>query len=153
MPAITTVVRQTYNVPPAPGGNTPPGMIRINCSETSSGIVLRAITPFGTNAVEISVDDAEALSEMLTQTIAAFRSKTAPSDLASGTAIEKAVAEFKANLSAQGKTIGQWADERGFDRLTVYRTLAGTLKGNFGKSHEVLVAAGIKSTTPDSLAA
>lgn len=62
-------------------------------------------------------------------------------------------AMFKAQLRAQGKTIGQWADENSFDRLIVYRTLAGTLKGNFGKSHEILVAAGIKSTAPDSLAA
>lgn len=61
-------------------------------------------------------------------------------------------ATFKAALRAQGKTIGQWADDHGFDRLAVYRTLAGTVKGNFGKSHEILVTAGIKSTTPDSLA-
>ncbi|MHB1053487.1 MAG: helix-turn-helix domain-containing protein [Thiobacillus sp.] len=60
---------------------------------------------------------------------------------------------FKARLRAQGKTIGQWADEKGFDRLIVYRTLSGTLKGNFGTSHHILVAAGIKSTAPDSLAA
>lgn len=60
---------------------------------------------------------------------------------------------FKARLRAQGKTIGQWADEKGFDRLIVYRTLAGTIKGNFGMSHNILVAAGIKSTVPDSLAA
>ncbi|MDT3707466.1 MAG: DNA-binding protein [Thiobacillus sp.] len=60
---------------------------------------------------------------------------------------------FKAGLRAQGKTIGQWADENGFDRLLVYRTLSGVLKGHFGTSHNILVAAGIKSTTPDSLAA
>lgn len=62
-------------------------------------------------------------------------------------------AMFKAKLRAQGKTIGQWADDNNFDRLIVYRTLAGTLKGNFGKSHDILVAAGIKLAAPDSLAA
>ena len=60
---------------------------------------------------------------------------------------------FKARLRAQGITIGQWADDNGFDRLIVYRTLSGVLKGNFGTSHEILVAAGIKSTTQDTLAA
>ncbi len=62
-------------------------------------------------------------------------------------------AMFKAQLRAQGKTIGQWADDHGFDRLIVYRTLAGTLKGNFGKSHEILVAAGIKPAAAEPLAA
>ncbi len=60
---------------------------------------------------------------------------------------------FKTQLRAQGKTIGQWADEKGFDRLIVYRTLSGTIKGHFGTSHHILVAAGIKSSTTDSLAA
>lgn len=59
---------------------------------------------------------------------------------------------FKARLRAQGKTIGQWADENGFKRLDVYRVLNGVYKGNFGTAHEIAVRAGIKAN-PDQLAA
>ncbi len=60
---------------------------------------------------------------------------------------------FKARLRAQGITIGQWADDHGFDRQLVYRTMSGVVKGHFGTSHEILVAAGIKSTIQDTLTA
>lgn len=59
---------------------------------------------------------------------------------------------FKARLRAQGKTIGQWADENGFNRLDVYRTLNGVYKAHYGKAHEIAVRAGLKGD-PDKLAA
>ena len=61
-------------------------------------------------------------------------------------------ASFKARLRAQGKTIAQWADENGFERLDVYRVLAGVYKGNFGKAHTIAVKAGLKAD-PEQLAA
>lgn len=54
------------------------------------------------------------------------------------------VAQFKALLRRQGKTIRQWAEENGFPPEAVYRTLNGVEKGNFGRAHEILVCAGVK---------
>lgn len=51
---------------------------------------------------------------------------------------------FKANLSAAGKTIRQWALENGFNPTQVYRTLNGVEKAGYGRAHEIAVAAGIK---------
>ena len=51
---------------------------------------------------------------------------------------------FKAQLRAQGKTVRQWSEEHGFPATEVYRTLNGINKGNFGRAHDILVAAGIK---------
>lgn len=51
---------------------------------------------------------------------------------------------FKASLRQQGITIAQWATDKGFTPLEVYRVLEGVNKGNFGKGHQILVAAGIK---------
>lgn len=59
---------------------------------------------------------------------------------------------FKARLRAQGKTIGQWADENGFKRLDVYRVLNGVYKAHYGQAHEIAVRAGLKAD-PDQLAA
>jgi len=59
---------------------------------------------------------------------------------------------FKARLRAQGKTIGQWADENQFNRLDVYRVLNGVYKAHYGKAHEIAVRAGLKAD-PDQLAA
>lgn len=59
---------------------------------------------------------------------------------------------FKARLRAQGKTIGQWADENGFKRLDVYRVLNGVYKAHYGQAHEIAVRAGLKAA-PDQLAA
>ena len=61
--------------------------------------------------------------------------------------------QFKRRLKERGVTIGQWADTHGFDRLMVYRTLAGTIKGHYGKGHEILVAAGVKPQATDREAA
>ena len=60
---------------------------------------------------------------------------------------------FKAHLRAQGKTITQWAEERGFPPRAVYRMLNGLDKGNFGRAHEIAIAAGIKSAEPERLSA
>lgn len=60
---------------------------------------------------------------------------------------------FKANLRAQGKTIRQWADEHGFPQRAVYRVLNGLDKANFGRAHDIAVAAGIKAAEPQQLAA
>lgn len=59
---------------------------------------------------------------------------------------------FKARLHAQGKTITQWAEENGFNRLDVYRVLNGVYKANYGRAHEIAVRAGLK-TDPNKLAA
>ncbi len=59
---------------------------------------------------------------------------------------------FKARLRAQGKTIGQWADENGFKRLDVYRVLNGVYKAHYGQAHEIAVRAGLKAA-PGQLAA
>jgi len=52
--------------------------------------------------------------------------------------------QFKAGLIAQGITYAQWADDNGFARILVYRTLAGVMKGRHGTAHAILVAAGVK---------
>jgi gp16 family phage-associated protein len=60
---------------------------------------------------------------------------------------------FKALLRRQGKTIRQWAEERGFPPAAVYRVLNGVDKANYGQSHEIAVAAGLKVADPEQLAA
>lgn len=52
--------------------------------------------------------------------------------------------QFKADLCAQGITFAQWADDHGFARILVYRTMAGVIKGRHGIGHAILVAAGVK---------
>lgn len=59
---------------------------------------------------------------------------------------------FKTQLRNQGKTIRQWADEQGFSPRAVYRVLNGLDKGNFGRAHDIAIAAGIKAA-PERLAA
>lgn len=51
---------------------------------------------------------------------------------------------FKAWLRSQGKTIRQWAEENGYPVNAVYRVLNGVDKANFGRAHDIAVAAGIK---------
>jgi gp16 family phage-associated protein len=53
---------------------------------------------------------------------------------------------FKARLRSQGKTIRQWAEEHNFPPDAVYRVLNGVDKANFGRAHDIAVAAGIKCT-------
>jgi gp16 family phage-associated protein len=63
------------------------------------------------------------------------------------------VQSFKARLRRQGKTIRQWAEENGFPTDAVYRALSGVHKGHFGRSHDILVAAGLKPGCDDRRAA
>ncbi len=60
---------------------------------------------------------------------------------------------FKARLRRQGKTIRQWADDNGYPAWAVYRVLNGVDKANFGRAHDIAIKAGIKSATPETLAA
>lgn len=53
---------------------------------------------------------------------------------------------FKARLRSQGKTIRQWAEEHNFPPGAVYRVLNGVDKANFGRAHDIAVAAGIKQS-------
>lgn len=52
--------------------------------------------------------------------------------------------EAKQNLIAQGQSIAGWARENGFSVPSVRAVLAGHNKGNFGESHKVAVALGLK---------
>lgn len=58
------------------------------------------------------------------------------------------IAQFKALLRRQGKTIRQWAEENDFPPDRVYRVLNGVEKGNHGRAHEILVRAGVKQPEP-----
>jgi gp16 family phage-associated protein len=60
---------------------------------------------------------------------------------------------FKAWLRSQGKTIRQWADEHGFPPRAVYRVLNGLDKAHFGRAHDIAVAAGLKDSGTDRIAA
>lgn len=60
---------------------------------------------------------------------------------------------FKSKLRRQGKTIRQWADEHKFPPRAVYRVLNGLDKANFGRAHDIAVAAGIKAGESEALAA
>lgn len=53
-------------------------------------------------------------------------------------------AQAKAWLDEQGKSIKDFAEEKGLDKATTYQVLAGTKKGRRGESHRVAVALGIK---------
>jgi len=50
------------------------------------------------------------------------------------------IAQFKARLRQQGKTVRQWADENGFPPSAVYRVIGGIDKANFGRAHDIAVA-------------
>ena len=53
-------------------------------------------------------------------------------------------AEVREALRLQGKTLTQWALERGFPRQEVYRVMGGQSKALFGQGHEIAVALGLK---------
>jgi gp16 family phage-associated protein len=55
--------------------------------------------------------------------------------------------QVKAKLRLQGKTITRWAEENGYGRAAVYRTLNGVDKATFGRSHEIAVKLGLKPAT------
>lgn len=53
-------------------------------------------------------------------------------------------AQVKKNLHEQGKTLKQFAIEHNFEPNDVYRVMAGSRKGLYGKGHEIAVALGLK---------
>ncbi|MCO1336232.1 DNA-binding protein [Microbulbifer sp. OS29] len=57
--------------------------------------------------------------------------------------------QVKAQFRAQGLTITQWAEERGYRRNAVYRVLNSFDKASYGRAHEIAVALGIKAD-PDT---
>ena len=52
--------------------------------------------------------------------------------------------QVKAKFKREGRTITQWAKERGYNRHTVYLVLNGQIKALYGKGHEIAVALGMK---------
>lgn len=52
--------------------------------------------------------------------------------------------QIKKNLREQGKTITDWARERGYSRVEVYRVLNGQSKAYYGKAHAIAVELGLK---------
>lgn len=46
---------------------------------------------------------------------------------------------------ANGRSIGEWADSRGFNRALVYAVLNGRATGLRGTSHRIALALGLKS--------
>lgn len=53
-------------------------------------------------------------------------------------------AQVRERLRSQGKTLTEWAAERGYRRQEVYRVMGGQSKANFGTGHEIAVALGLK---------
>lgn len=53
--------------------------------------------------------------------------------------------QVKKRLRNEGKTLKQFADEYGFPPMQVYRVMNGTIKGTFGRGHEIAVALGLKN--------
>lgn len=60
---------------------------------------------------------------------------------------------IKNRLQSQGKTITQWAAEHNYPRSAVYRVLNGVEKCKYGRAHEIAVKLGLKTETPEQLAA
>lgn len=52
--------------------------------------------------------------------------------------------QVKKNLRNEGKTIKQVAAEHGFPLMQVYRVMNGTIKGAYGRGHQIAVALGLK---------
>lgn len=50
----------------------------------------------------------------------------------------------KRRIYNQGKTIAQWANEHNYPIRHVYLVLNGTLKGRYGKAHDIAASLGIK---------
>jgi gp16 family phage-associated protein len=55
------------------------------------------------------------------------------------------VSQVKENLRLQGKTLKQFAIEKGFEPNDVYRVIGGSRKALYGKGHEIAVALGLKA--------
>ena len=52
--------------------------------------------------------------------------------------------EVRDKLKANGMIVRQWAKQHGFPENTVRAVIYSKNKGNYGKSHKVAVALGIK---------
>lgn len=52
--------------------------------------------------------------------------------------------QVRERLRNQGKTLTEWAFERGYRRQDVYRVMGGQSKALFGLGHEIAVALGLK---------
>lgn len=52
--------------------------------------------------------------------------------------------QARERLRAQGKTVAQWARERGYHQAAVYRVIGGQYKAYYGMAHEIAVALGLK---------
>ena len=59
--------------------------------------------------------------------------------------------QVKSRFAAEGISIAEWSRLNGFNCLTVYRVLAGTVKGTRGEAHRIAVALGLKSKPKNSL--
>lgn len=53
--------------------------------------------------------------------------------------------EARAELKRKGVSISQWATSNGFTTNLVYEVLSGKRACNFGQSHRIAVALGIKA--------
>ena len=60
----------------------------------------------------------------------------------------KTVEQVKAQFRAKGLTVNQWAKDHGFPPTAVYQVLNGFSKGNYGQSHVIAVALGLKAGEP-----
>ena len=53
--------------------------------------------------------------------------------------------QVKERFRQKGIVVREWAEERGFNVLTVYEVLTGVKKGNYGEPHRIAVALGLKN--------
>jgi len=58
--------------------------------------------------------------------------------------MSKTACEIKQEFRRQGITVVGWAEEHGFSVYSVRAVLSGHNQGNFGKSHDIAVALGLK---------
>ncbi len=62
----------------------------------------------------------------------------------------KTPAQVKREYRAKGVTIASIARENNWRPQDVYKVLNGQIKGNFGKSHEIAVFLGLKSSQTET---
>lgn len=60
--------------------------------------------------------------------------------------IHTKVAAFRAELEARGETIADYCRRQGLDYEAMHRVLRGRSQGRRGKSHQVFVALGLKTS-------
>lgn len=57
---------------------------------------------------------------------------------------QKTPEQVKADFTAKGITISQWARDHNYTPREVSLVLNGQVKGNYGKGHDIAVALGLK---------